>query len=161
MRFERGASNTFTIPARPTTTPSNWLLRFVKVDGGLEVLCIADAYAVSGMPVQLTFTEVSSSPTAVDGEVTLSLGQWHLYVYEQASASNLNFTQATRQPFDTLVEVVGAATPDPEPTDPCAGGGGGDCPFDITVSVNGVEQPIIEDVDPCVNNTLNITITYS
>ena len=159
MRFERGASNTFTIPARPTTSPSNWLLRFVKVDGGLEVLCIADAYAVTGMPVQLTFTEVDSAPSATDGEVTLSLGQWKLYVYEQASASNLNFTLATRSPFDTLVEVVGAAVPDPPPTNPCAGGG--DCPFDITVSVNGVEQTPIEDVDPCVNNTLNITITYS
>ena len=123
MRFERGASNTFTIPARPTTSPSNWLLRFVKVDGGLEVLCIADAYAVTGMPVQLTFTEVDSAPSATDGEVTLSLGQWHLYVYEQASASNLNFTLATRQPFDTLVEVVGAAVPDPPPTNPCSGEG--------------------------------------
>ena len=39
--------------------------------------------------------------------------------------------------------------------------GGVACPFDITVSVNGVEQTPIEDVDPCVDNTLNITITYS
>lgn len=158
MRIERGASNTFTVPARPTTTPSNWLLRFVKVDGGLEVLCIADAYAVTGMPVQLTFTEVSSSPDALDGEVTLSLGQWHMFVYEQASDTNLNYTQATRSPFDTLVEVVGAAVPDPPPTDPC-GGGGDSCPFDIVVTVNGVEQPPIEDVDPCVDNTLNIIWT--
>ena len=160
MRFERGASNTFTIPARPTTTPSNWLLRFVKVDGGLEVLCIADAFAVTGMPVQLTFTEVSSSPDALDAEVTLSLGQWQLYVYEQASASNLNYTLATRSPFDTLVEVVGAAVPDPPPTDPC-GGGGESCPLDVFIKVNGSLVQVLNNVDPCEENNITINVTYA
>jgi hypothetical protein len=138
MRFERDASNTFTLAARPTLSPSEWLLRFVKVDSGVEMLCVADAYAVTGRPVRLTFVETATSPAALDSEVTLSTGQWQLYVYEQASATNLNYTLTDRLVYDTLVEVVGAAIPDPEPTDPCTGGG---CE-EVTVRINTVDVPV-------------------
>ena len=160
MRIERAASNTFTLAVRPTVSPSRWLLRFVSVnDEAVYQLCIAQAVAVAGRPVQITFDEVSASPDPQDGEVTLSPGQWHLYVYEQSTTS-LNWTQADRLVYEQLVEVVGAAAPPPEPTDPCAGSGG-DCPLDIIVNVDGVQVDTFEDVDPCEDNTLNINITYS
>lgn len=133
MRIERGASNTFTLAARPTLSPSKWLLRFVHAtDEGVYQLCIAEAIANVGRPVQLTFTEVASSPDPQDAEVTLSPGQWNLYVYEQDDTS-LNWTLAGRLVFEQLVEVVGEAIPPPAPTNPC----GGDCP---PTTVNGVES---------------------
>lgn len=156
MRFERGASNTFTIAARPTLTPSKWLLKFVKIDGGLTILCIAQATPEEGDPVQMTFAEQDSTPNPLIGQVTLPVGQWQLTVYEQSSTTNLNWTLADRSPFTALVEVVGAYVPPPPPTDPC--GGTSDCPMTVNVTVNGVPQTPIEDVDPCVDNTVTITI---
>ena len=135
MRIERDASNSFTLAARPTVTPSRWLLRFNRADdAAVEQLCIATAYAETGMPVLLTFTEVDSTPDAQAGEVTLNPGQWRLRAYEQTTTS-LNYANSDRLAYDVLVEVVGAEAPDPEPTDPCEGGG--DC--DPT-TVNGVES---------------------
>jgi hypothetical protein len=123
------------------------------------MLCVADAYAVAGRPVRLTFVETDANPTALDGEVTLSPGQWQLYVYEQASASNLNYTLAGRLVYDTLVEVAGADIPDPEPTDPCAGSGDS-CLVDVVVNVNGVEENTLTDLDPCEAQTININISW-
>jgi hypothetical protein len=160
MRFERDASNTFTLAARPTLSPSEWLLRFVKVDSGVEVLCVADAYAVAGRPVRLTFVETDTTPTALDGEVTLSPGQWQLYVYEQASTTNLNYTLAGRLVYDTLVEVKGADIPDPEPTDPCAGSGDS-CLVDAFIYVDGELAEVQNNLDPCEAQTININIIYS
>ena len=142
MRFERGASNTFTIAARPTLTPSKWLLKFVKVDGGLTILCIAQATPEEGDPVQMTFTEQDATPNPLIGQVTLPIGQWQLTVYEQSSTTNLNWTLSDRSPFTALVEVVGAYVPPPPPTDPC-----GDVCDDATVEINGVEVETVEAGD--------------
>lgn len=124
MRIERGASNGLLLAARPTLSPSYWLLRFVKVDNeAVYQLCISDAVKVSvGNPVMVEFTEVASGADPQSAEVTLSPGQWMLYAYEQNTTS-LNWTLANKLAYEQLVEVVGAAAPDPEPTDPC----GGDC----------------------------------
>ena len=159
MRIERGAANTFTLAARPTVSPSNWLLRFVHAtEEGVYQLCIADAIANTGRPVQLTFTEVSASPDPQDAEVTLSPGQWNLYVYEQTTTL-LNWTLADRLVYEQLIEVVGAAIPPPDPTNPC--GGGGDCPYDGEIIVNGVAAGTFGPFDPCEDNTVNINITFS
>lgn len=124
MRITRDAEKSFQLAARPTYTPSKWLLRFVKVDNeDLYQLCIADAIATTGLPVLLTFTEVTTGAVALDAEVTLPPGQWQMYVYEQSSTTNLNWTLADRLVHEVLVEVVGAASADPEPTDPCSGSG--------------------------------------
>ena len=132
MRIEREANNSFTLAARPTVSPSRWLLRFNREnDPATEQLCIATALATTGMPVLLTFEEVASSPDPQAGEVTLSTGQWRLRVYEQTTTS-LNYTNSTRSVYDVLVEVVGAEIPDPDPTDPCEGDGG-DCPEECEV----------------------------
>lgn len=132
MRIEREATNSFTLAARPTVSPSRWLLRFNREnDPATEQLCIATALATTGMPVLLTFEEVDSSPDPQAGEVTLSTGQWRLRVYEQTTTS-LNYANSTRSVYDVLVEVVGAEIPDPDPTDPCEGDGG-DCPEDCEV----------------------------
>lgn len=131
MRIEREATNSFTLAARPTLSPSRWLLRFNREDDpATEQLCIATALATTGMPVLLTFEEVASSPDPQAGEVTLSTGQWRLRVYEQTTTS-LNYASSDRSVYDVLVEVVGAEIPDPDPTDPCEGGG--DCPTDCEV----------------------------
>jgi len=159
MRFERGTSNTFTLAARPTLTPSKWLLRFVKIDGGLTMLCIAQATPEEGEPVQMTFVEQDATPDPLTGEITLPIGQWKLTVYEQSSTTNLNWTLSDRSPFTALVEVVGAEIPPPPPTNPC--GGSSECLMTVNVTVDGVPQTPIEDVDPCVDNTVNINITYS
>lgn len=174
MRIERDAENSFTIAARPTLSPSNWLLRFVSIQrdqgqAGDEYLCIADAMANEGRPVLLTFTEVASSPDATDAEITLAPGQYQLYVYEQTSTTNLNYTLCERVGtiahgtyqgvFATLVEVVGDAAGEVEPTNPCAGSGSS--LFDVQTIVNGVSEPLIEDVDASVDNTINMNITVS
>jgi hypothetical protein len=104
--------------------------------------------------------ETDANPTALDGEVTLSPGQWQLYVYEQASASNLNYTLTGRLVYDTLVEVAGADIPDPEPTDPCAGSGDS-CLVDAFIYVDGELAEVQNNLDPCEAQTININITYS
>lgn len=122
MRIERDNDNSFTLAARPTLTPSKWLLRFTRVDDAtVEQLCIATAIANAGLPVLLTFTEVAASPDPLAAEVTLNPGQWQLKVYEQTSTTNLNYTLTGREVYDVLVQVEGAAAPDPEPTNPCSG----------------------------------------
>jgi hypothetical protein len=108
--------------------------------------------------VQLTFTEVAASPDPQDAEVTLSPGQWNLYVYEQTTTS-LNWTLADRLVFEQLIEVVGAAIPPPDPTNPC--GGGGDCPYDGVINVNGVPSGTFGPFDPCDDNELTVNITFS
>ena len=121
MRITRGADKTFTLAARPTMEPSKWLLRFVKKENeDVYQLCLASAFTFEGSPVQLTFTE-TDTPTALDGEVTLSVGQWQMYVYEQTSTTNLNWTLADRLVMEVMVDVEGAEVPDPDPTDPCSG----------------------------------------
>lgn len=159
MRIERDASNSFTLAARPTVTPSRWLLRFNWVeDPSVEQLCIATAYAQTGQPVLLTFTEVDASPDPQAAEVTLPPGQWRLRVYEQDTTS-LNYANSDRLVYDVLVEVVGAEAEPPAPTDPCAGSGG-DCDDPFTVTINGPSNVFAEVDDPCggdfnvpVNNT--------
>ncbi len=122
MRILRGAERSYQLAARPTLTPSKWLMRFVKVDNeDLYQLCIADAITTAGVPVLLTFTEVPTGADPLDAEVTLPPGQWQMYVYEQDSTTNLNWTLADRFVHEVMVEVVGAATADPDPTDPCDG----------------------------------------
>lgn len=155
MRIERGASNSFTLAVRPTLSPSKWLLRFVKVDDeAVYQLCIAEAIATVGNPVQLTFTEVSASPDAQDAEVTLSPGQWDLYVYEQDDTS-LNWTLAERLAYQQLIEVVGAAAPDPEPTNPC----GADCPTECEV-IAAAEAATVVSCTPDGNKpTLYVALT--
>jgi hypothetical protein len=112
MRIERSASNSMTLQARPTVTPSKWLIRFVRVDGGDVQVCIAQATPRIGHPVQLTFDEVSTGADPLVGEVTLVPGQWHMGVSEQASATNLDYLQADRiDVFTALIEVVGADGP--------------------------------------------------
>ena len=107
MRIEREASNTCTLAARPTLTPSKWLMYFTKVDGGNVQACIAGAITTVGSPVQLTFTEVSTGANALAGEATLPPGQWRLSVHEQSSTTNLDPLLSDRSVFAALVEVVG------------------------------------------------------
>lgn len=160
MRILRGAERSYQLAARPTLTPSKWLMRFVKVDNeALYQLCIADAITTAGVPVLLTFTEVPTGADPLDAEVTLPPGQWQMYVYEQDSTTNLNWTLADRFVHEVMVEVVGAATADPEPTDPCDGVSA--CTIDVIVSVDGTEVETIEELDPCEDQTYNINITYS
>jgi len=159
MRIERDASNSFTLAARPTLTPSRWLLRFNREnDPATEQLCIAEALATEGMPVLLTFTEVAASPDPQDAEVTLPPGQWRLRVYEQDTTS-LNYSLSGRNVYDVLVEVVGAAAPDPDPTDPCAGSGEG-CGETLTVRIylDSVLQSTLTGLDACADQTYNVNI---
>ena len=151
MRFERGASNTFTLAARPTLAPSKWLLKFVKVDGGLTMLCIAQATPEVGEPVQLTFDEQDATPDPLIGEITLPVGQWQLTVYEQSSTTNLNWTLTDRSPFTALVEVVGAYVPPPDPTDPCTG----DCP---TMCEQVAEADGAEVVECIADDQMNLAL---
>lgn len=161
MRFERSTTQSFIVPARPTLTPSNWLLYFVKKDDPTQIqACIASAYAVTGQPVRVEFEEVSSGAVNTGGEITLELGQWNLSVHEQTSTTNLNEANANRRNvFTALVEVVGAAIDPVPPLDPCDScpGGGGDVDvtvnseaYDTVTSPDSLDIPIVNTADTAV-----------
>ena len=87
MNVERGAGNTLLVTARRTLSPSNWLLYWVKVQGGAVAHCITTNDGSSTGPLLLSFTE-TATPVDPD-DVTLADGDWRLSVYEQTSDTNV------------------------------------------------------------------------
>jgi hypothetical protein len=155
MQIERGTLNTLLVNARPTLTPSRWLLWFRDPERNASVYCLCRAL-VAGSPTLIRFEE-TDTPTALNGQVKLSPpGNWTLKIYEQSSTTNLNPANATRLVEERAVFVVGAVEPESGWSGTECPPGGDSCPFDIELYVDAVLVDTILNVDPCVNNTLNI-----
>ena len=124
MDFERGAVNTLLIPGRELET--HYLLVFQRIDDRSNYqYCITENTGSVNGPLLLGVTETDSA-TAVDGEVTLGVGDWQLTVYGQDSASNLDAANANRTVSSELVSVLSDSV-DPA-TYPPGGGGTGTAP---------------------------------
>jgi hypothetical protein len=120
MQIERGTLNTLLVNARPTLTPSRWLLWFRDPERNASVYCLCRAL-VAGSPTLIRFEE-TDTPTALNGQVKLSPpGNWTLKIYEQSSTTNLNPANATRLVEERAVFVVGAVEPE-------SGWSGTECP---------------------------------
>ena len=120
MQIERGTLNTLLVNARPTLTPSRWLLWFRDPERNASVYCLCSAL-VAGSPTLIRFEE-TDTPTALNGQVKLSPpGNWTLKIYEQSSTTNLNPANATRLVEERAVFVVGAVEPE-------SGWSGTECP---------------------------------
>ena len=159
MDIERGASNTFLVPARELET--HYLLVFQNMDDPTNYQrVITTNTGPSSSPLMLTVVETNNA-TAVDGEVTLGLGDWQVSIYGQNSDTNLNPSASVREVHSELVRVHGDATVAAEYPPDCSTDGADPCPFDILVNVDGSLVQTITDVDPCEDNTLTINITYS
>jgi hypothetical protein len=157
MDIERGASNTFLVPARERET--HYLLVFQNMDDPTNYQrVITTNTGPSSSPLMLTVVETNNA-TAVDGEVTLGLGDWQVSIYGQNSDTNLNPSASVREVHSELVRVHGDEAVTPEYPPDCSTGDSDPCPFDIIVRVGGVEQEVVPDVDPCVDNSVTINIT--
>lgn len=156
MHIERGSINTILVNARPTLTPSRWLLWFRDPERNANVYCLCTAL-VGGSPTLIRFTE-TDTPTALSGEVKLSPpGNWELKVYEQTSTTNLNPANANRlvEAIDVLVvgEVEDETGWSGDPCPPCEGGG--DCdPLTVTVN-DAIEFTTVEN--PC-GSSVNVPV---
>jgi lysophospholipase L1-like esterase len=136
MQIERGTLNTLLVNARPTLTPSRWLLWFRDPERNASVYCLCSAI-VAGSPTLIRFEE-TDTPTALNGQVKLSPpGNWTLKIYEQSSTTNLNPANATRLVEERAVFVVGAVEPESgwSGTE-CPPGSGDDCEEGTVVLVD-------------------------
>lgn len=136
MQIERGTLNTLLVNARPTLTPSRWLLWFRDPERNASVYCLCSAI-VAGSPTLIRFEE-TDTPTALNGQVKLSPpGNWTLKIYEQSSTTNLNPANATRLVEERAVFVVGAVEPESgwSGTE-CPPGSGDDCEDGTVVLVD-------------------------
>lgn len=136
MQIERGTLNTLLVNARPTLTPSRWLLWFRDPERNASVYCLCSAL-VAGSPTLIRFEE-TDTPTALNGQVKLSPpGNWTLKIYEQSSTTNLNPANATRLVEERAVFVVGAVEPESgwSGTE-CPPGSGDDCEEGTVVLVD-------------------------
>lgn len=115
---------------------------------GVQVSTVHDEGTVLETGVILSFTVNVEGPICLDGDEFNP--PTNCPTFEELVAG-LTWSEIKA---DLSPEQIAAAE-----ADLCVGGEA--CPFDIVITVNGEAQPLIEDVDPCVNNTLNITITYS
>ena len=124
MDVRRGISSTFLIPARDLY--ANYLFVFQRVDDPtLYQYSITQSTGSAAGPLLLELSEVDSA-TAVDGEVTLGVGDWNVSVYGQASASNLDASLSSALVHTEQVTVL---SDDVDPaTYPPEGGGSGSAP---------------------------------
>jgi hypothetical protein len=105
MQIERGTLNTLLVNARPTLTPSRWLLWFRDPERNASVYCLCSAI-VAGSPTLIRFEE-TDTPTALNGQVKLSPpGNWTLKIYEQSSTTN--FTVPARALKDSDDNPIGS-----------------------------------------------------
>lgn len=124
MDVERGTVNRFIVPARDLY--ANYLFVFQRVDTPtLYQYSITQNTGSNNGPLLLTIDEVDSA-TAVDGEVTLGVGNWNLSVYGQASSTNLDASLSSAL---VHTEMVNVSSDDVDPAAyPPEGGGSGAAP---------------------------------
>lgn len=93
---------------------------------GTNLYCICTQLGNSGL-IKFTITE-NDAPTAEDGEVNIDTpGRWDMFIYEQASSSNLDPSASGDLLITDILEVTGDATSlTVFSGDCCTGGGGGD-----------------------------------
>lgn len=114
--INRENANILTVTTTEKKTLSNpvYLIRFVSLAGGVESSCIiSDSSSYTSRYNLFRVDEVSSlTPDPYLSEVVLASGIWQYMIYEQTSATNLDYRLATNQtPLEIgLVKVIGTQT---------------------------------------------------
>ncbi len=104
MNIERGTENTLLIPGRQRD--DFYLIVFQSIaDQSVYQYCIVENSGHVHGPLLLEFEEIDEA-TAVDGQVTLGVGDWNVLVYGQASDTNLDGSLSTRQVWTEFIRVI-------------------------------------------------------
>ena len=109
----QGSANTvvFTLNEKCTLPNPVFLFRFVSKIQGTENTCLAsDVSSYKYRYNEFVITE-STTQDRVNGTLTLApTGEWEYYVYEQSSATNLDFAVAGALMETGIVRVIGTDT---------------------------------------------------
>ena len=123
MNLERGITNRIPVMARQIAGETHYLLVFQSVDRAeLYQYCVTTNTGTAAGPLILPVIEIDNA-TAVDGEVTLGVGDWKLAIYGQDNGTNLDAALADRAVWTELVRVSSDLV-DPAVYPPNGGGSG-------------------------------------
>ena len=100
-----------TITEKQTLTSPYYLLRLVCEQSGVETSCLVTDVSTHTIRYNDFRVTEKTSPVNLSGEVRLvSTGRYRYYIYEQTSASNLDYTLATTLLEQGFCEVIGTTT---------------------------------------------------